>query len=253
MPMRRFGDPDDPDRPPEDLTSWLAAGMRRVEALSWRRWNFPLDVAVRWRTAGVSEALGAAQWQAAGVKPETVGEWIDAEIGSSEAIRWHEFGFDLDAAREHTKNGRSAEDAYQWQSRLRQASGLHSVMGTPQEDKVRKFMQSGAAHEVVRGYFEQQWFDDDAIDWAGAGIQASDARMWQVIGLTAAEAAELSKADRTPALVIQEWWRAGIPFDEVADWIGAGLSSAEAVTQRANGVTVEQAAALRALRRGGAL
>ncbi|HEX4700668.1 MAG TPA: hypothetical protein VH352_00940, partial [Pseudonocardiaceae bacterium] len=83
--------------------------------------------------------------------------------------------------------------------------------------------------------------------------QAWDARMWQAIGLTAAEAGELSKADQTPATVIKEWWRAGIPFDEVAEWIGAGLTSAEAVTQRANGVTVEQAAALRALRRGGAL
>jgi hypothetical protein len=253
--MRRFGDQDDPDRPPEDLTSWLAAGLRRVEALSWRRWNFTLDVAVRWRTAGVTEALGAAQWQAAGVRPETVGGWLEAEIGPSEAIRWHEFGFELDAAREHSKNGRTAEDAYHQQNTLRQYSTPQaSYLGiAKQHDGINKLLQSGASHAVLRGYLEQQWFDDEAISWARAGIQAWDARMWQAIGLTAAEAGELSKADQTPATVIKEWWRAGIPFDEVAEWIGAGLTSAEAVTQRANGVTVEQAAALRALRRGGAL
>ena len=48
---------------------------------------------------------------------------------------------------------------------------------------------------------------------------------------------------------MKEWWRAGIPFDEAADWIGAGLSVQEAVEQRAKGITAEHAATLRALRR----
>jgi hypothetical protein len=51
--VRRFNDPDDRNRPPEDLTAWLAAGLRRVDAQAWRRWNFRLDVAKRWRAAGV--------------------------------------------------------------------------------------------------------------------------------------------------------------------------------------------------------
>ena len=93
----------------------------------------------------------------------------------------------------------------------------------------------------------------DKIAWAKQGITAADAHLWQELGLTAPEAGELRKADQSPAAVIRDWWRAGIPFDEVADWIGAGLSAEEAVAQRAAGVTVEQAAALRALRRGGAL
>jgi hypothetical protein len=255
--MRRFGDPDEPDRPPEDLTSWLAAGMRRVEAMSWRRWNFTLDAATRWRSAGVFEALGAAQWQAAGVNPDTVGGWLDAEIGASEAIRWHEFGFDLSAAQEHTKNGHTAEEAYGQQQTLAAVTGSFghrtSTARMLPDARIHKFLQSGAPHELVRGYLELQWVDDEAIAWAHQGIQAGDARTWQGIGLTAAEAGELSTKDIKPLAVIQEWWRAGIPFDEVAEWLGAGLTSEEAVTQKANGVTVEQAAALRALRRGGAL
>src|SRR6202000_3379916 len=54
-PMRRFNDPDDRNRPPEDLTAWLAAGMRRVDALAWRRWNFTLADAKQWRAAGINE------------------------------------------------------------------------------------------------------------------------------------------------------------------------------------------------------
>ena len=38
---------------------------------------------------------------------------------------------------------------------------------------------------------------------------------------------------------------AGIPFEEMAEWIGAGLSAREALEQRANGITVEHAASLR--------
>ncbi|HEY0808001.1 MAG TPA: hypothetical protein VGD84_23240 [Pseudonocardiaceae bacterium] len=254
MPTRRFNDPEDRDRPPEDLTAWLAAGLRRVEALAWRRWNFTLDEATQWRKSGVPEALLAAQWQAAGVRPDTVRGWLDAKIGASAAIRWHEFGFNLEQAREHTKAGESPDQAYQQRQQITYTSAQAGIVSaTPMHQGIQRFMRSGASHQLMHGYMEQQWLDDEAIGWAKEGIPAVHARIWQEIGLTAAEAGELKKADQTPMSVVREWWRAGIPFDEVADWIGAGLTVAEAVAQRASGVTVEQAAALRALRRGGAL
>jgi hypothetical protein len=40
------------------------------------------------------------------------------------------------------------------------------------------------------------------------------------------------------------------PIDEVADWLGAGLTADEAAAQRARGITAEQAAALRVLPTG---
>lgn len=249
--MRRFDDPDDRDQPPEDLTAWLAAGMRRVDAMAWRRWNFTLDDANRWRSAGVREALTAAQWSIAGVDPDTVGEWFAAKITVGEAIRWHEFGFTLDEAKTNLRNGHSPDDAYRNQQRLANISATHGVAVGGGGDAVHKFVTSGVPHNVLAGYLDAQWTDAEAIAWAKQGIQAWDARHWQTIGLVAAEAGELTKAGRNPAEVMREWWRAGIPFDEVADWLGAGLSPAEAVAQREAGVTVEQAAALRALRRGG--
>jgi hypothetical protein len=257
--VRRFDGPDEGDRPPEDLTAWLAAGMRRVDALAWRRWNFTLEDATRWRRAGVAEALTAAQWQVAGVDPDTVGDWFAARITVGEAIRWHEFGFTLDQAKEHVRNGRNPEDAYS----RRQGSTTGSA--GPSFGAIRRavagqfmgagglsaFLQAGVQHVVMGGYVQLQWTDEDAIAWAKQGIQAWDARLWRELGLTPAEAAELDKAKVSPLDVLRDWWRAGIPFDEVADWLGAGLTPAEAVAQRESGVTVEQAAALRALRRGG--
>jgi hypothetical protein len=248
--MSRFDD----DERPEDLTAWLAAGLRRTEALSWRRWNFTLDEARRWRSAGVAEALLAAQWQAAGVAPNKVGDWVDAQIGPGEAIRWHEFGFGLDEAREHAKNGEAPDEVFQRRNLMSQLTPQTGGRpGRPVLAGVHQLLQAGIPHEVLRGYMEAQWFDSEAIAWAKQDIQAGDARLWQGLGLTASEAGELRKADRTPVDVIREWWRAGIPYDEVAEWLGAGLTAAEAVAQRASGVTVEQAAALRALRRGGAV
>lgn len=248
--MRRFNDPDDRNRQPEDLTAWLAAGLRRVDAQAWRRWNFTLDETKRWRAAGVMEALTAAQWNAAGVDPTTVRDWMNAQIAVTDAIRWHEFGFKLEQAREHTRRGHGPEDAYR-----QQTPSAPAIAGAAPDarNRIHRFLQAGVSHEVMAGYLKTQWTDDDAIAWSKQDIQAWDARVWQSIGLTPAEAGELRKAERAPADVIQEWWRAGIPYDEVADWIGAGLSAKEAVAQRESGVTVEQAAALRALRRGGAI
>lgn len=258
MDRRRYDDPEDRDRPPEDLTAWMAAGMRRVEALAWRRWNFTLDEATRWRGSGVQDALMAAQWQAAGVRPDTVRGWLDAKIGAGEAIRWHEFGYNLETAREHAQRGEGPDDVFQKRHQTLQIGPMTRAAGGTggggaMAQGIQRFMQSGASHELLRGYIDEQWFDDEALAWAKEGITAADARLWQTIGLTAIEAGELRKADQKPATVIRDWWRAGIPFDEVADWIGAGLSVQEAVDQRASGVTVEQAAALRALRRGGAV
>lgn len=251
MDRRRYEDDD--ERPPEELTGWLAAHFRRVEALAWRKWNFTLAEAVKWRTVGVPDALSAAQWQAAAVSPDTVRGWLDARISAGEAVRWHEFGYDLNGAKQHAQRGESPDDALRQRTASQRLGAIGQAVSLPINQGLQQFLSSGAPHELLRGYLDEKWLDEEAIAWAKQDIPASDARLWQEIGLTSTEAGELRKAGQTPAKVIRDWWRAGIPFDEVGDWLGAGLSVEEAVTQRGSGVTVEQAAALRALRRGGAL
>ncbi|MEV4312912.1 hypothetical protein [Actinocrispum sp. NPDC049592] len=247
--MSRFEESEEP----EDLTAWLHVGFRRVEAKAWRRWNFDLNEAVTWLKSGIREALTAAQWQAAGATPATVKEWMKAGISPNDAVRWHEFGYTLEQAREHVKEGRGPVDAYEQRmptSMRFTASGGGGIAGMvpvgPDRQHIQRFLNGGVPQEVIGGYLERRWLDDEAYAWAKQGVHATDARIWCKIGLIPAETKDLSN----PLDVIEEWWRAGIPFDEVADWLGAGLTAAEAVEQKAAGVTREQAAALRALRRG---
>ncbi|HEX3649121.1 MAG TPA: hypothetical protein VHV49_11885, partial [Pseudonocardiaceae bacterium] len=166
--MRRFNDPDDRNRPPEDLTAWLAAGMRRVEAMAWRRWNFSLDDAKRWRSAGVREALTAAQWSIAGVDPDTVGDWFAAKITVGEAIRWHEFGFTLEQAKVNLRDGKGPDDAYRAQQRT---SWIPMAAAQAMaENQIQAFLNSGVGHDVLAGYLQTQWTDAEAITWAKQGV-----------------------------------------------------------------------------------
>jgi hypothetical protein len=63
-----------------------------------------------------------------------------------------------------------------------------------------------------------------------------------------AEAVELARAGSQPAELAGLWERTGIPKGEIAGWIGAGVTPSEAVDQRAQGVTAEDAAAMRGFR-----
>ncbi|HET9257390.1 MAG TPA: hypothetical protein VFO16_19615 [Pseudonocardiaceae bacterium] len=234
------------DHPPEDLTAWLRAGLRRVEAVQWRRWRFTLEEAQAWRASGVMVALTAAQWRTAAVTPGTVDQWRAARIGPGEAVRFHEFGVDLPRAARIKASGGGPESVFPRSQPPQILRGPYQHGDT--QTAWRRFHEAGVPGPVMQGYITSQWWDDKALAWARHGISAEHARIWASLALRPAEAAELAEAGRTPEDVIAEWWRAGIPFDEAADWIGAGLTAAEAVEQRAAGVTVEQAAALRALR-----
>jgi hypothetical protein len=240
--VSRFDDADQP----EDLTAWLAAGLRRREALEWRRWRFTLSEAQRWIGAGVGDALTAAQWQLSGANADTVNDWQAASIGAAAAIRWHEFGFGLDEAKQHAAQGRGPAEAYNF---VRGATAARST-NSP-NSRIRAFLDAGVPPQVMHGYVTGNWSDEAALSWAKQGIEVGDARAWQLLGLSAAEAGELTRAGKQPLRLIEDWWSSGIPIEEVGDWLGAGLTPEEAVTQRASGITVEQAAALRALRHNG--
>jgi hypothetical protein len=248
----RYSEQNWPPRP-DNLAAWLRAGLRRGDALAWRRWNFDLDSALAWIRAGVPEALAAAQWLTAGVTPGSVADWCAAGIDAAEAVHWHELGFDLSAAREHKRHGRDPHQAY-GQGR----AGWFSPGSAPPEypegvsrlnDAMRQFLRAGIAGNLIGGYLQAQWVDPEALAWAEHGIAAQDATLWREVGLTPAEAAELATRGSSPAQVIRDWWRAGIPFDEVADWIGAGLDVRQASRRRAEGATGADAAELRARRR----
>jgi hypothetical protein len=258
-----FEDAEEPeDAGPEELSVWLAAGFGRQRAEVWRRWRFTLTQAEAWGREGIDEGLQAAQWRTAAATPDTVREWQAAGIDAAEAVRWHEFGFSLEEAIEHKKNGLNPDGAFAGQQQqapivnvvrpgpMMGGGGVRGWLGPSHGGPLARFHQSGVDPQTLHGYMQHHWVDEAAAEWARHGIEAQDAYVWFDLGLTASEAGRLTMQGRTPGDVVREWWTAGIPFEEMAQWIGAGLSASEALEQRANGITVEHAASLRALRVG---
>ena len=237
---------DDPwregDDGPEPLEAWLAEGFERAEAESWRGWRFGLSAAHAWRRAGVTEALDAARWATARATPDTVGVWQAAGMDATEAVQWHEFGIEIDAAKRLKALGHGPNDVFA-------AGGPLSARGVARAPRrVAGFSMPGVPGPVMHSYAARQWFDDEARAWAREHVDAGDAQLWKQLGIRPHEAGRAIRRGLTVLAVVRDWWRAGIPFDEVADWLGAGLSADEAAAQRAKGITAEQAAALRALR-----
>jgi hypothetical protein len=101
---------------------------------------------------------------------------------------------------------------------------------------------------VLHSHVQRQRFDEVAVEWARAGFDAADAQLWRQLGLKPAEA---SGSSVTAALRRRRSATGGVPlspFDELAEWIGAGLTAVEAVEQRSRGVTAERATARRVRR-----
>ena len=250
--MRTKVDASEPDdNEPELLAAWVAAGFRLDDAELWRSWRFTIEQAERWKVVGVADGLTATQWKTAGVDPATVEKWKDAGISSSEAVRWNEMGFDADRAVQAKRRGLGPSDAFtQTQHQgVRQGRTLGMNVVSSSGALPARF-GSGLQGDprLVHGYIQRQWFDDDAQAWIRQGIEVTDAYTWHALGLNASEAGRFAVKGRTPGDVIREWWNTAIPFEEVADWIGAGLTATEAEQQRAQGISREHAAALRALR-----
>lgn len=243
-----FDDPGEGARPePEPISEWIAAGFAEGAAKVWRAWRTPIATARLWVDAGVSNGLTAFQWSAAGVTPTTVVSWRAIGIEAPEALRWHQFGADLEVARRERQQGHSPE---QFLTRF-----------PPQGPAMQMRMAGGGrwfmAHwrdsvnpQVMATYMQHGWIDDHALEWARRGIPASAAYLWHDLGVRPEEAERIVARGLSVEQVIRAWWQAGIPIDEVADWLAAGFSPAEALEQRGRGVTSDEAAALRALRVG---
>ncbi len=265
------GTPERDDRGPFDPEQWRALGMSKEDGLLWFKHRIGPRDALRWQRAGVAEPIDAVRWKIAGVGPDTVREWIYAEINAREAVAWNELGFSVAEARKHKRARRTPVQAYGRKQRLfmagapgpsgpagrggrtpPQIASASSGSSVPRRvSDAHRFVEAvGRSNsQVLHSYMERQWFDDEAIAWASHEIEATEADAWKELGLTPVEAGRLQKQGMSAIQAAKAWWQAGIPFEEVADWIGAGLTPEEAAEQRAKGVTAERAAVMRSLRK----
>ena len=242
------------DRGPFDPGAWETVGISKDDGLVWWRHRIDPADALRWRRAGVLAPIDAVRWKIAGLRPDTVREWLAADIDAREAVAWSELGFTASDAREHKRAGRTPIKAYGRQHRTHPGPPLprgHTQqpgMAGPPGRFIEAVRKRGDPR-IIHSYMHRRWFDDEAIAWAMHGIDASEAVAWNELGVTPVEAQRQQAQGMSAMQTAKAWWQAGIPLDEVADWLGAGLSPQEAAEQRAKGVTSERAAILRGLRK----
>ena len=182
-------EPDDGG--PEDLGQWLTAGFGAEEAEVWRRWRFSIAQARSWKSAGVDDGLQAAQWSTAAVAPDTVTAWRAAGIDAVEAVRWHEFGYGLELARSERQQGRGPDQTFALSHpqtavtrNIGRSSGGLVLASGGRATGMRRFLESGVDHMIMRSYLQCQWTDESALAWATFGIDAEGAYTWHELGLT---------------------------------------------------------------------
>jgi hypothetical protein len=85
-------------------------------------------------------------------------------------------------------------------------------------------------------------------EWTRRGIPPVAARVWQLLGIEADQAARHAAAGVDPLAVVEDYWRAGVPLDEAAQWLAAGFSGADAARARDAGTSADAVATYAALR-----
>jgi hypothetical protein len=108
-------------------------------------------------------------------------------------------------------------------------------------------LQAGVPAAAARMFIDTGWQGVDAVPWAKASINPTQAAVYRELGIQPGEATRLAKAGYDALSILRTWWDGGIPRTEVAAWLGAGFTPAEAAQARTTGTSVEQAAVLRAL------
>jgi hypothetical protein len=248
----------------DDDHAWRDAGFDPEQAASFRDWRIDLVAARQWHDAGVDDGLAATRWSILGASPGDVPGLVRDGLDLETAFEWRGAGFDLDEAHRNVLGGvgideaRAARDVTRATRRPGHiavttqivSAGPMPMFGGPPSSFFGKAQAAGVDMQLLHGYAARHWMDDDALAWAVAGVDVVEAYQWCDLGLDPAEVRSVVVGGASFFDVLREWWPTGIPFAELADWIGAGLDPDEAVAQRAKGITVDHAAALRALRRG---
>ena len=202
--------------PREEARLWWKSGFCVADALHWRE-RFTVDEAAAWRAAGATTLREARSWLVAGVEASEVAGWRQAGIGFAEAAAWREFGYSLEEARKGKAVGKTPREAFRrrvgnmrsgpgpaTQSSRNVTFGSGSFValnrlgsrGMGRGANMQRFVErvqgrGGQGGRLLHSYFMRQWFDDEALAFAEAGIDAGDALVWKEFGIAPAEAARL--------------------------------------------------------------
>ncbi|MFG3437157.1 hypothetical protein ACGF0J_07915 [Nonomuraea sp. NPDC047897] len=236
---------------PEPLHEWRERGFTIAEARQWIEHGFSIDDAERWRRSGVYTAADARPWRTAGATPYTVDLWLRAGMTPRDAVQWRERGYSpQEAADRHLAGERPHPRGRLWRLLHRGEKPGEAFADEERSGGMRRLLRAGVPASRARAYVEAGWTDGAAVEWAGRGIEAGQARVFDALGLSAREAERVLVSGQDAISLMAEFWRAEVPIEEVAAWCAAGFTAQEAARARAEGTDVEQARVLRALTEG---
>ncbi|ASO20155.1 hypothetical protein FHR81_000161 [Actinoalloteichus hoggarensis] len=269
-PAATWGTGDVEDLRPEALHEWLESGCTIGEARRWISGGFTASDAARWRRSGIYTPESAREWRSAGLTPYTVDGALRAGMTPRDAVRWRELGYAAQDAAERHLAGESPHPR-RWWNRVFPSRPVRFVDGpgdvgasgpgaSPRVDEaadvdlrrrrsaaMRELLRAGITAAAARGFVDAGWSGETALPWARRAVPPTDASIFATLGLTPSEGARRLRAGEDGASMMTDWWRSGVPIDEVAAWAGGGFTPQEAAAMRADGVDVEQASILRAL------
>ncbi|MGP3931327.1 hypothetical protein [Nonomuraea sp. KM88] len=236
---------------PEPLHEWRERGFTIADARQWIEDGFSINDAERWRKAGVYTAADARPWRTAGATPYTVDLWLRAGMTPRDAVRWRELGYPPEeAADRHLAGELPHPRGRLWRLLHRREKPGDAFADEERSGSMRELLRAGVPAGQARAYVEAGWTGADAVEWAKHGIEAGQARVFGALGLSAREAERVLASGQDATSLMTEFWRAGVPIEEVAAWRAAGFTAGEAARMRAEGTDVEQAKVLRALAEG---
>ena len=232
---------------PEKLPQWQAQGFNIGSARQWIQHGYQIETANRWCDAGVFKAEDAQAWEAIGVSPYSVLPMLRAGMTPRDAVQWNELGYSFTEAAERHRAGLRPKSKNWWKRLFGVSSDADFALPETEAAAMRQLMQVGVPAATAKLFVDAGWSGDDAVPWAKAEIDATQALIFKHLGITPIEARKQQDKGHHALDIVAQWWDGGIPRAEVADWLGAGFSVSEATQARANGIDVTQAAVLRAL------
>ncbi|MEV5559475.1 hypothetical protein AB0L44_37960 [Nonomuraea wenchangensis] len=236
---------------PEPLHEWRRRGFTIAEARRWIDDGFSIGNAERWRGSGVYAAADARSWRTAGATPYTVDLWLRAGMTPRDAVQWREMGYSPEeAADRHLAGERPHPRGLLWRLLHRGEPPGGAFADEERSHSMRELLRAGIPAGRARAYVEAGWTGAAGVEWAERDIEAGQAQVFEALGLSAREAGRVLTSGQDAISLMTEFWRAGVPIDEVADWRAAGFTGEEAARLRAEGTGVEQAKVLRALTEG---
>lgn len=239
--------PSSPKLPPERLHQWTTHGFSVGLARRWIGKGFRIAAADQWRNHGVYAPEEAVAWQEAGISPYEVADLLQAGMTPKDIVHWRELGYSPPEALARHIKGEKPQPRIWWKELFNRHEAAPSQLPPAAAASMQVLLQAGVPAAAARMFIDTGWQGVDAVPWAKASINPTQAAVYRELGIQPGEATRLAKAGYDALSILRTWWDGGIPRTEVAAWLGAGFTPAEAAQARTTGTSVEQAAVLRAL------